>query len=90
MFEVEQLDIPHVGTSANVLFDNSSSATLITHEYAGVARLQGTPINYYLKATGFPMQQKTTLIYTITMEDRDGRHHYLPALGIDEITDVSR
>ena len=80
--------MPGVNTSAVVLFDNSSTATLITHEYAAIAGYSGRPVNYALKATGFPVQQRSTTLYSFDLCDNTGQYHAVEALGIDLITDI--
>ena len=88
LFEVQEIDIPKVNMSAIILFDNSSSATMVTHEFAALAGLSGVMTNYMLKATGFPLHPKSTLLYKLQLEDRFGGRHEVEALGIDEITDI--
>ena len=89
LFEIQELDLPEVNMSAVVLFDNSSSASMVTHEFAELAGLSGVMIKYMLKATGFPLQLKSTMLYKLKLEDRDGILHVIEALGIDEITDAN-
>ena len=88
LFDIQQLDLPGVGTSANVVFDNTSSACLVTHKYAEMAGFQGSPVQYVLQATGHPLLPKTTLLYTFKLADKYGTHHEITALGIDLITDT--
>ena len=86
LFDIQQLDLPGVTTSSNVVFDNTSSACLVTHEFAEIAGYEGTPVQYILQATGHPLMPKSTLSYLITLRDMHGNDHEVKALGIDKIS----
>ena len=60
---------------------------MVTHEFAELAGLTGFMVTYMLKATGFPMVPKSTLLYKVNVEDAQGVEHEIEALGIDEITE---
>ncbi len=62
LFEIQYIWPESTNTPANTLFDNSSSASLITHTYAEQQGSSGEPISYWLMATGYqPQLRKTTL-----------------------------
>ena len=87
LLEIQQIGVS--GKIATVFFDNGSSATMATHNFAQKAGLVGTRMTYYLGVVGHSYTQKNTLMYEMKMVDRQGIEHVIHALGIDTISDES-
>ena len=81
--------MPGVNTSANIMFDDCSSATIITHDYAALAGYKGTEVEYTLKVMDSPPVLKKTTLYELALRDNMGEIYGVSALGIHEITDFS-
>ena len=90
LFEIQYVSPVGTNTPANTLFDNSSSASLITHSYAEQQGFSGEPISYWLVATGYQPQLRSTTLYKFSLQDSDGAYHKLAALGIETITNFSK
>ena len=86
MFETQYVSPILSNTPANTLFDNSSSASLVTHEYASQQGFQGEPVSYWLVSTGYAPQLRKTTLYRFKLMDNEGVDHEISALGIDVIT----
>ena len=75
IFEVEEVDMPGLGTPAPVLHDGFSNDSLITHDYARSAKYKGELVHYYLQSTGYPKRLKHRTMYKFRMQDLDGDLH---------------
>ena len=85
LLEIQTVDV--CGVATTVLFDSGSSATLVTHKFAQEVGLEGSWITYYPHVVGQGYAKKSTLIYELTLEDKQGPNHTVHALGIDTISE---
>ena len=85
LLEIQAVEV--CGHNATVLFDNGSSATLVTHTFAQRVGLKGKKITYYLRVVGQGYSKKSTLMYKLKILDNVGKSHILFALGIDTISE---
>ena len=74
---------------AKVMFDNGSTAVLVTHSFAKKAGLKGIMVSYWLVVVGHDKVLRSTTLYTLYMTDNTGVRHEIQAYGIDEISDDS-
>ena len=74
---------------AKIMFDNGSTAVLVTHSFAKRAALKGKMVTYWLVVVGHEKVLRSTTMYTFFMVDNSGRRHEVQAYGIDEISDDS-
>ena len=95
LYEVYQVDVhPAKGTAldgtrqAMVMIDPGSDTNFITHEYAQVLGLIREPCTFRLKVIDREVKMMSTARYTIEVEDRDGGHHMVVALGLENITQL--
>ena len=77
------------GHRAKVMFDNGSTAVLITHAFAKKAGLQGTMVTYWLVVVGHERVLRTTMLYTLHMVDNIGKRLEIQGYGIDAISEES-
>ena len=74
---------------AKVMFDNGSTAALVTHVFAQKAGLVGTKVAYWLVVVGHERVLRHTTLYTLHLEDNTGVRHEVKAYGIDQISQDS-
>ena len=70
-------------------FDNSSTITLITRSFDEQHNLKGVNITYELITVGKNVQIHHTILYTITLLDKDGNAHMIQAYQIESICKIS-
>ena len=85
LLEIQKIKLH--GRLVTTLFDNGSTASLVTHNFAEKVKLPGVKVKYYLQVLGSGYVIKETTLYTMTMRDRFGKGHKVYLLGIDKITD---
>ena len=88
LLEVQKIMVH--GVSAKVMFDNGSTAALVSHSYAEKAGLRGEKISYWLVVVGHESVLRHTTLYTFKMVDNSGQEHEVRAFGIDQIADDAR
>ena len=77
------------GSVAKVMWDNGSSAALVTHAFAKKTNLQGVMVSYWLVVVGHQRVLRNTMLYTLFLEDNSGKQHQVQAYGIDDISEDS-
>ena len=87
LLEIQQLKVH--GLSAKLMWDNGSSAALVTHSFADRAGLKGTMVTYWLAVVGHERVLRNTMLYTLYLEDNHCRRHEVQAFGIDVISEDS-
>ena len=87
LLEVQSIKVH--GHRAKVMFDNGSTAVLITHAFAKKAGLQGTMVTYWLVVVGHERVLRSTTMYTFHMVDNLGKRHEVQGYGIDAISEDS-
>ena len=87
LLEVQEIQVH--GNDAKVMFDNRSTAVLVTHSFAEKARLQGRQVAYWLVVVGHDRVLRHTTLYTFFMEDNYGQRHEIQGYGIDKISEDS-
>ena len=87
LLEVQSVEVH--GHKAKVMFDNGSTAVLITHSFAKKAGLQGTMVTYWLVVVGHERVLRSTTLYTLYMVDNTGKRHEIQGYGIDAISEES-
>ena len=87
-----EIQLVHVnnGVWAKIMWDNGSTAALITHEFAERIHATGERISYWLDVVGHPQILRHTTLYTFNLVDNLGAVHTVQAYGIDRISDDSR
>ena len=75
---------------AKLMWDNGSTAALITHDFAEKIQATGERISYWLDVVGHPQILRHTTLYTFNLVDNCGTVHTIQAYGIDRISDDSR
>ena len=75
------------GIPANLMWDNGSSAALVTHSFAKAAGLSGVMVSYWLSVVGHDRVLRNTTLYTLYLEDNMGKKHEVLAYGIDQISE---
>ena len=88
LLEIQSVEVH--GVRSKVMFDNGSSAALVTHSFAEKAGFKGEKISYWLVVVGHESVLRHTTLYTFWMTDNSGRRHEVRAFGIDQITDDTR
>ena len=88
LLEVQSIAVH--GHTVKVMFDNGSSAALITHSFAEKAGIKGVKVEYWLLVVGHESVLRQTMLYTFEMVDNLGKTHLVKAYGIDQITDDTR
>ena len=78
------------GAMATTMFDNGSTAALVTHMFAEKVGLIGETVSYWLAVVGHERVLRTTTLYTMHLEDNLGNQLVVQAYGIDQISDDSR
>ena len=79
LLEVQSVEVH--GHKAKVMFDNGSTAVLITHSFAKKAGLQGTMVTYWLVVVGYERVLKSTTLYTLYMVDNTGSAMRFKVMG---------
>ena len=87
LLEIQAIQVH--GVRAKVMFDNGSTAALVTHTFAQKAGLIGTNIAYWLAVVGHDRVLRHTTLYTFYLEDNYGVKHEVQAYGIDQISEDS-
>ena len=77
------------GVLAKLMFDNGSTAALITHSFAQRLGLKGEMVAYWLVVVGHQRVLRNTMLYTFYLEDNSGTMHEIKAYGIDAISEDS-
>ena len=77
------------GLPAKVMFDNGSTAVLITLSFAAKLGLVGEMVTYWLVVVGHEKILWNTMLYTFRLVDNSGRSHEVRAYGIDAISEDS-
>ena len=72
------------------MWDNGSTAALMTHSFAEKIGLKGKKVSYWLVVVGHDSILRETLLYTFNMRDNHGIEHQLQAFGIDQISEESQ
>ena len=75
---------------AKLMWDNGSTAALITHDFAEKIQATGEKISYWLDVVGHPQILRHTTLYMFNLVDNCGTVHTIQAYGIDRISDDSR
>jgi len=73
LLEIQAIEVH--GTVVKVMFDNGSSAALITHSLAQRLGLVGEKVEYWLMVVGHESVLRETMLYTFNMVDNDGQSH---------------
>ena len=68
-----------------VFWDNGSTISLITKEYATRNKLRGIPIKYDLETVGGQVTTQDTWLYEVTIVDENNQLHVIKAFQIEEI-----
>ena len=87
LLEVQAISINKV--VAKVMFDNGSTAALVTHRFAQRAGLLGQKVAYWLVVVGHERVLRHTTLYTLYLENNNGITHEVQAYGIDQISQES-
>ena len=77
------------GLSAKIMFDNGSTAALVTHTFAKRAGFKGSMVGNWLVVVGHDKVLRSTTLYTLYLVDNCGKQHEIQAYGIDEISEDS-
>ena len=85
LLEVQSVGVH--GFAAKIMWDNGSSAALVTHAFAQKAGLQGVMVSYWLVVVGHERVLRNTTLYTIYLDDNSGNRHEVQAYGIDTISE---
>ena len=85
LLEIQAIQVH--GVRAKVMFDNGSTAALVTHTFAQKAGLIGTNIAYWLAVVGHDRVLRHPTLYTFFLEDNYGVKHEVQAYGIDRISE---
>ena len=72
------------------MFDNGSTAALVTHSFAQSTGMTGEQVAYWLAVVGHESELRHTTLYTFWMMDNCGVRHEIRAYGIDQISDDER
>ena len=73
------------GSRIVAFWDNGSTLSLVTKEFATRNKLRGVPILYDLETVGGKVTTQNTWLYEITIVDRQNNSHVIKAFQIDEI-----
>ena len=73
------------GASIISFWDNGSTITLVSREYAVGKRLPGLPVSYDLLTVGGNRSTHHTTLYSLTIVDREQNKHTIQAFEIEEI-----
>ena len=73
------------GSAIITFWDNGSTITLISRDYAQRNKLSGVPVSYDLTTVDGTTTIRHTMLYEITLIDRRAKRHCLKALEIEEI-----
>ena len=57
------------------MFDNGSTAALVTHTFAEKAKLKGRKVSYWLVVVGHERVMRYTTLHTFCMIDSSGVKH---------------
>ena len=87
LLEVQAISINKV--VAKVMFDNGSTAALVTHHFTQRAGLLGQKVAYWLVVVGHERVLRHTILYTLYLQDNNGIKHEVQAYGIDQISQES-
>ena len=87
LLEIQSLEVH--GNNAKVMFDNGSTAVLVTHSFAERAGLEGRMVAYWLIVVGHERVLRHTMLYSFFLEDLYGIKHEVNAYGIDQISEDS-
>ena len=71
------------GQNVKIMWDNGSSAALVTQLFAQRVRLMGTMVTYWLDFFGHDKVLQNTTFYTLFMEDNYGTTHEIQACRRD-------
>ena len=74
------------GDKGLVFFDNGSTAVIIREKFAARLKLRGRRCVQWLQVCGKPQEPWETVMYTVTIVDREGDCHSMQAYGMDKIT----
>ena len=88
LLEIQQIKVH--GVSCKTMWDNGSTAALMTHSFAEKAGITGKKVSFWLIVVGHDSILRETMLYTFTMVDNAGNEHVLQAFGIDQITEESQ
>ena len=89
LYKVYRVDIPSLDGSKNaatILVDPGSDTNYVTHNFARVLGLTGTPYTCFLKVVDMEYLEKSTKRYNFDIVDREGATHHIQSLGLDPIT----
>ena len=73
------------GSTIITFWDNGSTITLVSRDYAQRNKLSGVPVSYDLTTVDGTTTIRHTMLYEITLIDRRAKKHCLKALEIEEI-----
>ena len=85
LLEIQSISVHN--NTAKVMFDNGSTAALMTHSFAKRAGLKGVNVAYWLAVVGYDRVLRHTMLYSFYMEDNFGIKHEVQAYGIDQISE---
>ena len=68
------------------MIDPGSDTNFVRNEFARRLGLEGTPCNFRLKVVDREARAIQTARYKFELEDREGHHHTVYAMGLDTIT----
>ena len=88
LLEVQEIKVN--GVLSKVMWDNGSTAALVTHQFADKAGLQGEVVEFWLVVVGHERVLRKTILYNLTMVDNNGQSHQVQAFGIEQISEDSR
>ena len=72
---------------AKTMFDNGTTAALVSHRFADKLELKGVIVSYWLVVVGHEKVLRSTTLYTLYLEDNSGKKHEVQAYGIDDISE---
>ncbi len=81
---VQDVDTPG-GGSCRVVWDSGSGMTLVTEEYAARGGLDGPPVRARMVTIGGQVTERDTRLFSVPLQDRDGRNIEVKAYGVPEI-----
>ena len=83
-------DIPVAGTQKRCItfWDSGATIALVTFAFAEECGLVGQACSFMLTGVGGHETNMSTRLFNVPLMDRDGRIHYIHAVGIERITNT--
>ena len=71
-------------------WDNGSSISLVSRQYARKNNLKGVPVSYDLVTINSNVRPQHTMLYDVSIIDKSGEYYNILAYEIDEICEETR